>query len=279
LDNTTQSDVLFGSGVFVGTMNPGRVAIIRFRAQVENASVFSSNITNVINTVTATASNAGTVSDTAVVQVIRPNQVVVPGVVSIQKFGRNITRGQSAELTSVSIRANDTVEFIIRIRSLSSTTMTNVIVTDSLPAGLNYIPNTTSVNNLVVSDGLTGGGINIGSLAPNQEALVRFSARVDNISRFPSGSLTGVNTAFVRADNTPTASAQMTLNFGVILTQVGTVKTGAGSSVLMALMVSGLLTFGYMRYTRTNMFLRRDAGAALRRSLNDPQRLNFARFL
>lgn len=207
-----------------------------------------------------------------------PTPTPTPGVMSIQKTGRNITQGQATETTSVTVRSNDTVEFLIRVRSLSSSTLNNVIVQDALPLGVNYIPSTTSVNNILVQDGLTGGGINIGTLVPNQEALIRFSALIAPGTTFPSGSLTAINTAYGRADNVPTISAQATMTRTSIGTVAG-VQTGPGETLLITLLVSGLLTYGYMLYTKTPLFSRRDALAKVRQYIGNPDRLNFMRFL
>jgi uncharacterized repeat protein (TIGR01451 family) len=201
----------------------------------------------------------------------------IPGTMTIQKMGRNITQGQAIESASMVVRSNDTVEFLIHVRALSSS-MTNVIVTDALPQGINYIPNTTSVNNNIVQDGVTGGGINIGSLAFGQEAIVRFSALIAPGTTFPNGNLTVINTAYVRADNLPTMTAQMSVSRTSIGTVAG-VQTGPGESLLLALLLSAAMTYGYMAYTGTPLFNRRDAMAKVRHYGASVERLNFMRFL
>ena len=270
------------SGISLGNLSPGASVTVRFRAQIDPETSFIVGTTSLTNIAFANANNAPLVSDTAVVSVIRTGPVIIPGnpQLSIQKFGRNVVRGESAEFSSVTIRANDTIEFIIRVRNVASVTTNNVIITDVLPAGLMYIPTTTSVNGNLVQDGITtAGGIHIGSLLPDQEAVIRFSARVSNISAFPDGSQTAFNVVSARADNTPTVSAQLPLSFGAILQRVAGVKTGAASSVFAALLLSGILTGGYARYTRSPLFLRRNADSALKRSLKDRSKFNFARFM
>lgn len=174
--------------------------------------------------------------------------------------------------------ANNTLEFTIRLRSLSSTTLNNVIVTDAMPVGITYVTGSTTINGNTASDAIVNAGLNIGSLVPGQETVIRLRATVGTGSTFPNGALTAFNIASVRADNTPTASAQLPLTYSVLQQVVG-VQTGAAGTALMALLLSGFLTFGYMAYTQTNIFARRDAQAAVKRALQDKQRLNFARFL
>ncbi len=197
---------------------------------------------------------------------------------SITKYGKNISRGQTIEQSSVAASANQTIEFDIHVRSLTTWDLTNVTVQDALPAGVAYLPGTTSVGGTTVADGVTGGGINVGTLAANQEIVVKLYATVTASGVFPNGSTTAYNTAYAHADNANTVSAQLPISMGEVL-GVATVQTGTGSSILIALLLSGVVTFGYLRYTGTDLFRRRDARAIIRRSTSDHSRLNFARFL
>jgi len=279
VDNQNYTDGILGGGITIGDIAQNRTVTIRFRAAIDPETSFVFGTTALTNIAFVSASNASQVSDTAMVNVIRTNPVVIPGNISIQKYGRNITRGQVGEFTSVTIGANNTLEFTIRVRSLSASTLTNVIVSDAPPVGVTYIPNSTTVNDNTVSDAVVNTGINIGSLVPNQEAVLRLRAVVGPSSTFPNGSTSAFNIASARADNTPTVSSQLPLTYGGTIGIVASVQTGNGSSALMALLLSGILTYGYIYYTRTNVFLRRDANAAFRRFRKDNRRFNFARFL
>lgn len=279
--STTVDGVSYGDSITnslsLGTLSPNRTVVIRFRASVDAGSIPSSGSRVVTNTATASADNTSTVSDPATVTLIA---IVVPnnGFISITKFGRNITRGQIAEQSTVNVSANQTVEFLIRVRSTTNTTLQNVIVQDILPVGLTYINNSTSINNIVTANGITGNGINIGALSPNQEALIRFSVTVDPGTTFPNGALSVFNVAQATADNASLASARMTVTRGQTL-GVTTVPTGPTDSLWVALVVSLLITAGYATYTKTNLFAQRDAIAGIRRVTQDRSRLNFARFL
>ncbi len=207
-----------------------------------------------------------------------PTWTPTPGqYLAVTKYGRNITRGQTVETDHLYTSYNQTLEFIIRVRSLVSWTLYGATVQDVLPAGIAYIPNTTSVNNQVVADGISGSGINLGVLTPNQEVLVKFSGIVTATGSFPSGS-TAYNTVYAHASTVSAVTAQLPITMGEVL-GVSTVKTGPAGNILIALLASGLVTFGYMRYTGTALFRKRDALAATRRSTSNRARLNFARFL
>lgn len=251
VNNVSYGDGLTTGGVGLGSYGPFQTITVRFRALVAGLGSFGVGTTQLTNTAYAWADSVSTVSDTATVSVIR-SQADANLSLSVTKFGRNLTRGQAVEQTSVSVSNGNTVEFVIRVRSLSSVTLTNVIVTDLLPAGVEYLPRTASLNNVVVGDTLPS-GLNIGSLAPGQEALIRFSGRINAVLAFPSGALTVFNTVQARADNAPTVSAQLPITLG----SVAGISTGSGESVLLALVLSGLITTLYAAYTQTGLFKNR----------------------
>lgn len=274
--STTVNGSYYGDGIVSGGINVGtygsyQTVVVRFRANVNSAGSFNTGTTNLTNYAYASGDNMGTISDTTSISVNK-TQADSNFALSITKYGRNITLGQAAEQSSVRVLNGNTVEFIIRVRSLSSSTIYNVIVTDLLPAGVEYIPRTTSVNNTIVGDSIAN-GLNIGSLAPGQEATIKFSGRVTALLSFSSGSLTAYNTAQARADNISTVSAQLPLTLGT----VAGVSTGPTESLFLALGLSALVTALYAVYTRTGLFQTRLASATARRHQADG--LNFHRFI
>ncbi len=199
---------------------------------------------------------------------------------SVQKLGKNITQGEAAEKTSLTASPNDTLEFVIRIRSLYSSTLYNVTVVDALPSGLSYINRTTSINGTLTSDSITGSGLNVGSLNPNQEIVVRFNALLNSADYFSNGTTSVTNTVRIFADNTSTVTAQLPISIGrvagVSIAKVAGVATGTAGSLAFSLLLSGIVTFLYMGYTKTGLFKKRDAWAAIRKNLADKNKFNFA---
>jgi len=162
---------------------------------------------------------------------------------NIQKFVRNTSTAETIEKTSTRGSSGNTIEFILHVRNLSSTTINNVNVFDPLPAGLSYNPNSTSLNGYIVGDGIINGGINIGSLAANQESIIRFFTTVN------AGINNTVinNTAQARADNVPTvysSAAVININTGIVLGAL-TIKTGAGSMIGYSLVGALMITLAY----------------------------------
>ncbi|MEK7506454.1 MAG: hypothetical protein AAB566_00105, partial [Patescibacteria group bacterium] len=268
--------VTFGSGLFVGSFGSGRTITVRFQAVVENDSFFNFSTTSLVNRATVTSGNAAGVTDTALVNVSRTTTVIDSGTYSIQKLGRNITRGEAAEQGSIVANPNDTIEFIIRVRSLTNTTLFNVTVRDFLPNGLVYQNRTTSADNIVISDGIAGGGINLGTLNPFQEKIVRFSARVGGNESFGLGTTSLSNTIQVSADNASTLSAQIPVSVfkGKGISAAGQVATGSETIIISAL-ISALLAYTLVIYGRTYFAQKRGVLGVIRKHANDPNKFNF----
>lgn len=254
-DGVQKGDGITSANIPIGTLSPGQIATVRFRATVSNESNFALGTTTLTNVATAQGSFVAPVSASAFVNVTRTQPIIIDNQtyqMAIQKYGRNITKGETAELSGVTASPNDTIEFIVRLRSQSSVRLNNVIVQDILPAGLSYIPNTTSLNGVIVNDGIIS-GLNIGSLDPNQEAIIRLSVRVNGPASFSPGNTSLINTVQARAENI-NVSAQLPVTVTVgqvsVIRQVSKVETGF-ETVFLSMMASGLLASGFAAYSRT----------------------------
>ena len=244
MDSTYWSDGIISGGINLGSFYSGRTATIRFRATVVSQT-YTNSTTTLTNNVTATADNASSVNDNAYVVIAN---IVQNQTLGIQKFGKNISRGDNINQTSLTARSGDTIEFDIIVTAPANTNLYNVIVNDILPAGLTYGNNTTSLNGNLVANGITGSGINIGSLSSNQQASIRLFATVDTIT--PGQSRTMINTSQVRADNLSTINSNQVVvnaNEGVVLGALN-IKTGASSPFYLSLIVGLFSTLGFYWY-------------------------------
>jgi uncharacterized repeat protein (TIGR01451 family) len=198
--------------------------------------------------------------------------------ITLSQKGRNLTRGQSGEHSSLTARGGDTLDILIRVRSTNNSYVTNAYVTDLLPGGLAYIAGSTTVNGRVVGDGITTSGINIGTLSPYSDTVVKISVRVSEGAVPSWGTVTVNNTAQARADGlgSLTSLLPITLGTNASITAVAAVQTGPMDSVLMALFAALLVTGLYAAYTRTDMFGRRVAVAEVARLTRSPG-LNFSK--
>lgn len=180
------------------------------------------------------------------------------GQLGIEKMGRNVTQGQSGEYARVTGRDGDTLTFILHVRSLGGSYLSNVYVSDILPAEFSYIPGSTRVNGVATGDGIVSQGLNVGLLPPFSEALVEFSARVHGpIWR----TMTVNNTAQARADGQATyiALLPITLIQHAGIAEVSQVKTGVANSALIAFIVSLVVATLYGVYAYSTMDSLRNA--------------------
>ncbi|MCC6934474.1 MAG: DUF11 domain-containing protein [Candidatus Yanofskybacteria bacterium] len=123
---------------------------------------------------------------------------------------RNVTRG--GEGSSVNAYANDRVQFIARITT-GAYQLTNARIVDTLPSFVRYLSGTTNVEGTWYTDGITNGGLQLGTLAANRTYTVKFDATLD--AGYASWqSLT--NSVTVTADNawTQTRTSIVVINGG-----------------------------------------------------------------
>lgn len=274
IDGISAADGLVGSGLNLGTMVPGRSITIRFRATVADQSFFLVGTTTLVNIAYAQGSNVAQVSDTAFVNVTRGSQVLS---MTLTKMGRNLTRGQSGEYSSVNASPDENIEFVLHIRNVSSSTLTNVMIRDIVPQGITYQGGTARLNGQLLSDALVGSGVNIGSLAVGQEAVITLIGHVASAGNLPAGTTTLINTAQASADSVPTLTAQLPIiitNSNIVIPPV---STGPGESTILALIVSAIVTLLYVGYTGTDMFRRREAGQLAKEARKDHGLFDFKR--
>lgn len=115
----------------------------------------------------------------------------------------------------------ETVDYIIRYANTGTYTQENVVIKDTLPAGMTYVAGSTILangqypNGTAANDGVTSAnGLNIGSYAPGATAWVRFSAKVADNPNLPAcGANTLHNVASVETGaGTKTDGADVTVN-------------------------------------------------------------------
>jgi uncharacterized repeat protein (TIGR01451 family) len=199
--------------------------------------------------------------------------------IGLSQTGRNVSRGQTGEFSSIVARGGDTLDLIVRLRSANSAQLNNAFVTVLVPAGLTYISGSTTVNGYSSGDGVTSSGINVGTINAATHTTVKFSVRVE-ASAVPSwGTVTVNSNAQARADGVGAVSASLPITLGTSasITAVSSVKTGPVDSIWMAALMAFLVTGAYAAYTRTDMFGRRAAHAEASRLSRSSVGLNFVR--
>lgn len=271
VDGTWYVDGITTGGLNLGTLNANRTYTVKFDATYGYTYAGTMSSTN---QVTVSANNAATQSRSTFITnggyayptPSPTNYPVYNGQgLSVSETGRNVSRGQSGEYASVWARGGDTLDLVLHVRNANGSTLSNVYVTDLLPAGLNYVFSSTTLNGTVVGDGITSSGLNVGTLYGNQENTIKFSVTVDSAYVPGWGQVDVASTAQARADGANTVSATLPISLGQsYLATIARVKTGPADSFLLALFVSMLMTGIYAMYTRTELFGRRVALAEVR---------------
>ena len=108
---------------------------------------------------------------------------------------------------NVTAKAGDTLEYRIEYMNTGSTTQTNVVVKDSLPAHQSYVAGSTTLKNVnnpngkALNDDLTTKGVNIGDYTAGSNAFVKFNAKISGTESLECGTNQLVNTASVTVGN------------------------------------------------------------------------------
>lgn len=84
---------------------------------------------------------------------------------------------------SVNAKAGDKVDYQIYFKNTGGTQLKDVVIKDTLPKGVSYVPGSTYLHNSYGTvqqvDGITTNGLNIGGYMPAGDAYVKFTASVD----------------------------------------------------------------------------------------------------
>jgi uncharacterized repeat protein (TIGR01451 family)/LPXTG-motif cell wall-anchored protein len=117
--------------------------------------------------------------------------------------------GKNDWTEQITAKPGETIEYKIQYKNTSTTKQDNVIVKDTLPAGVSYVPGSlqmaTSVTNgqwKSTGDGVTTTGTNIGSYVAGGNAYMKFKAKIaENKDLAKCGENTLVNKAVAQTGN------------------------------------------------------------------------------
>lgn len=208
-----------------------------------------------------------------------PTPYVVSDRLDLFQSGRNVSGGQVNVSSTVYVKRNDTVQFVLTVKNTSNRTVRNIRLTDLLPYGLTYVSGSTTWNGNATSDAVTSVGLDIGTLTPGATATIALNASVEPFAVPSWGSRTLYNTAQVRGDNADLQVSRLPILLSTtgIIGTASTVNTGVGGSIAIAALAALAMAMVYMFYTQSRTFDRRFAYANVRRHQSNKDRLNFAR--
>ena len=197
---------LFGKGINIGDLTAGQSKSFTFKAKVIDLSPGQYSFTNWSY---AKADNDLEANAQAVVNIHVPSvPVVKEAKLEMDKFVRNVTKGDIEFVKEDQAFAGDILEYKVWFKNVGNSVMDNVEVFDTIPANTSYIPNSAFV---VISGNKTaianpvGNWVNVGSLQPDQSGYVLIQVQTDK-NLTVGTSL--VNTGFVRAEGIDSREAQ-----------------------------------------------------------------------
>jgi len=144
--------------------------------------------------------------------------------------------GETNWTKTVTANPADTLQYRITYKNAGEVNQYNVVVKDTLPAGISYVPgssiltNTNNPNGKVVNDDVVAStGINIGSYKPGSIAYLQFNAKVsasDNLvcgtNVFVNKQRTTVNGGFI--EDTATTTVTRTCENKITVCEIATKK-------------------------------------------------------
>ena len=136
---------------------------------------------------------------------------------NISKTVRKAGSGSFSE--NVAVNPSDKVDFQLYFKNTGGLNQTTVSMKDVLPAGLSYVPGSTYVHDdkgtRNVADGITAGGMTMGSYLPNGDVYVKFTAQVaanDKLAACGNNNLVNTMSATTAENGTKTDTASVTVN-------------------------------------------------------------------
>ena len=209
------------SGINLGTMTANQTKIVVFRATVADTNQFPVGGTTLTNTANVTSSNN---SDSASASVV-VNKVIIQdnGTIGITKAVRNVSQNQAVFSNSAPANPGEVVEFQMQVSASNNGPVSNVVLTDSLPLRLNFVPNSVTVDG--VPNGSNLSSITLGNFTAGQTRTVVLRATVAAASLFNTGTSTLINAASVTSNsNGANASASVTVTINQTSINLAIVK-------------------------------------------------------
>ena len=178
-------DGFFGDGLNLGTVKAGETYAVYFHATVDEALAGECEDKELKNVVTGKYGNDDSTVKTDIATVEVDGQVCTedtPGF-TIDKMVQ--VKGSDKWSENVTIKANETVRYRIQFKNTGNVTLPNVVITDVVPADINYVAGSTVVydkNNTEgksVNDDLVNGGLKIGDVEAGSTVTIYFYATAD----------------------------------------------------------------------------------------------------
>ena len=171
--------------------------------------------------------------------------------VDVIKLGKNLTAGQKTATKQITAVPGDELEFQIKITSTSSKKVSKVFVKDSLPEQIDYIFNSSRMENSILDTDIVRQGVSIDSLKPNESRTITYRARVlpaDEFSDMDGKDFEVENSVTVTGENMPTAKDKVKIMIDLKGTRnlLGGLLFAGGNWLLLILAVFVVLVLFFL---------------------------------
>lgn len=190
INGTPTSNIDPALGISLGTLNPSESVVVTFQVRV--VSIPPNGI--IVNEATITYTFQPNPGEPPVT-VITPTP---PTTTNVNTATTNPTK--SAD--KVFALLGDTITYTISLQNTGTVPATNVLVTDPIPAGTTFIPNSVTINGVTQPGIIPSSGILIGTLEPNTSVVVTFQVQVTSIP--PTGFIENEGTVSFQYQPDPT---------------------------------------------------------------------------
>ena len=124
-------------------------------------------------------------------------EVIPQGDFTVNKTVRK--EGATDWAKSITVNPGDKVDYQIEFKNTGKTQLDNVVIKDTLPKGATIVPGSVYLKNASglknITDGLVGGGTNIGAYTADSNAFLKFTAKISDNDQLPAcGANTLTNT-------------------------------------------------------------------------------------
>ncbi|PGT61686.1 hypothetical protein COD86_02090 [Bacillus cereus] len=161
------------TGIPVGTINPGETKTLSFQVLVTQVPAGG--------VITNEASTTYTYQPDPNLPPVTTTEPTTPTTVAVNTATVNPTKSANRAFVDI----GDTITYTISLQNNGTVPATNVILTDPIPNGTTFIPNSVTVGGVLQPNANPENGILIGTLNPNQATTITFQVRV--ISAPPNG--------------------------------------------------------------------------------------------
>lgn len=168
VNGATQSGVT-PTNIPLGTIPAGQTTTVTFQVQVTSLPA-NGTITNEANITFTSQPNPSEPPTTT-------TTTPPPTTTSVRTAIVNPTKSASPQVVDI----GDTITYTITLPNTGNISATNVIVTDPIPAGTTFVPNSVTINSIAQPGINPSGGIQVGTIAAGSTSTVTFQVQVNSL--------------------------------------------------------------------------------------------------